>query len=207
MHLWLSLPTAIENGAVRSLQWDREVVRTDGGSEVRNSRWSSPLRTWQIAFNNANIDSTDHAAVEAMFRNTEGGTHTFNFTDEREGDTTRVRFDTDLQFTNTVGPFYHLDEFTLVEVRDSSPEPSVSPAISGTTTVGSTLTVSNGTWTDSPTGYTYQWLRDGAEIASAAASTYLLTVSDTGALIGCQVTATNASGSTVTYAAEVGPIS
>lgn len=117
MHLDMSLPTGIENGARRSLKWDVEVVTTDGGNELRNSRWSTPLRQWEIAYNNAQIDSSDHAAVEQMFYDTEGGTHTFNWTDERTGEVVKVRFDADLQFTNTVGPFHHLDSFTIVEVR------------------------------------------------------------------------------------------
>ena len=207
MHLWLSLPTGFENGAVRILQQEKEIILTDGGYEVRNTRWASPLRSWQIAFNNANVDSADHAAVEQMWRDTNGGTDTFNFADEREGDTARVRFDAELQFTNTVGPFYHLDTFTIREVRDVSPSPTVAPAITGTTTVGSTLTVSNGTWAGSPTSYSYQWLRDGVEIASANASTYLLVSGDLGKMIGCAVTATDTyGGQTKAFATEVGPI-
>lgn len=118
MHIDASLPTGIENGARRVYQWDKEIVKTDGGQEVRNSRWASPLRSWEIAFNNAKIDSADHAAVEQMWIDTEGGVHTFNFTDERSGETVKVRFDTDLAFTNTVGPFHHLDTFTIQEVRE-----------------------------------------------------------------------------------------
>lgn len=118
MHLHMSLPTSIENGARRSLMWDVEIVSTDSGAEIRNSRWATPLRSWEIAYNNAKIDSADHAAVEAMFYATEGGTHTFNWTDERTGETIKVRFDTDIQFTNTVGPFHHLDSFTIKEVRE-----------------------------------------------------------------------------------------
>jgi hypothetical protein len=207
MHLWLSLPTSIENGAVRMLQQDKEIVLTDGGYEVRNTRWASPLRSWQIAFNNAQLDNDDHAAVEQMWRDTNGGTDTFKFADERTGDTARVRFDAELQFTNTVGPFYHLDTFTLREVRDTSPEPTVIPTITGTTTVGSALSVSNGTWSGSPTGYSYQWLRDGDEIASATASSYTLVAGDSGAMIGCSVVATDAfGGQTKVFATEVGPI-
>jgi hypothetical protein len=207
MHLWLSLPTSIENGAVRMLQQDKEIILTDGGYEVRNTRWSSPLRSWQIGFNNAAIDDTAHAAVEQMWRDTNAGTDTFNFADERTGDTARVRFDAELQFTNTVGPYYHLDTFTLREVRDVSPEPTVAPAITGTTTVGSTLTVSNGTWSGSPTSYAYQWQRDGADIGSATNSTYVLVSGDLGHLIRCAVTATDAyGGATMTWTSEVGPI-
>lgn len=207
MHLWLSLPTAIENGAVRILQQDKEVILTDGGYEVRNTRWSSPLRSWQIAFNNATLTDANHASVEQMWRDTSGGTDTFNFADEREGDTARVRFDAELQFTNTVGPFHHLDTFTIREVRDVSPSPTVIPAITGTLTVGSTLTVSNGTWSGSPTSYAYQWTRAGVDIASATASTYVLVSGDSGKMIGCHVTATDTyGGATRVWAVEVGPI-
>jgi hypothetical protein len=84
MHLWLSLPTSIENGAVRMLQQDKEVVLTDGGYEVRNTRWSGPLRSFQIGYNNASSwTDDDHAAVEQMWRDTNGGTDTFNFADGR----------------------------------------------------------------------------------------------------------------------------
>ncbi len=37
---------------------------------------------------------------------------------------------------------------------------TVAPAVTGTTVVGSTLTCSTGTWTQSPTSYAYQWQRD-----------------------------------------------
>jgi hypothetical protein len=207
MHLWLSLPTSIENGAVRMLQQDKEVVLTDGGYEVRNTRWSGPLRSWQIGYNNATLTNDDHASVEQMWRDTSGGTDTFNFADERTGDTARVRFDADLQFTNTVGPYHHLDTFTLREVRDVSPSPTVAPAITGTSTVGSTLTCSTGTWSGSPTSYSYQWLRDGVEIAAATAATHLLVSGDSGKMISCAVIATDAfGGQTKTTTAEVGPI-
>jgi hypothetical protein len=207
MHLWLSLPTGIENGAVRMIQQDKEIVLTDGGYEVRNTRWSGPLRSWQVAYNNADLTSDDHAAVEQMWRDTNGGTDTFKWSDERTGDTARVRFDAELQFTNTVGPFYHLDTFTLREVRDTSPEPTAIPAISGTATVGNDLTVSDGTWSGSPTSFAYQWLSDGDEIVGETADTYTLVTGDTGAMIGCAVVATDAfGGQTKVWAVEVGPI-
>ena len=41
----------------------------------------------------------------------------------------------------------------------SAPVNTVAPVISGTTTLGSVLTTTNGTWTNSPTSYTYQWKR------------------------------------------------
>lgn len=207
MHLWLSLPTTIENGAVRVLQQDKEVILTDGGYEVRNTRWSTPLRSWQIAFNNAVVADANHAAVEAMWRNTSGGTDTFNFADEREGDTARVRFDAELQFTNTVGPYHHLDTFTIREVRDVSPSPTVIPAITGTIQVGHVATLSNGTWTGSPTSYAYQWLINDVVVPGATSSTYTPVSGDAGKMLGGYVIATDVyGGQTKVFAIDVGPI-
>ena len=52
---------------------------------------------------------------------------------------------------------------------------SASPPISGTV-----LTVAPGTWAGSPTSFTYQWTRDGANIAGATATTYTLASADVG---------------------------
>lgn len=70
------------------------------------------------------------------------------------------------------------------------------PAISGVAQVGQVLSVSNGTWTDSPTGYAYQWNKAGVAISGALASSYTPVSGDIGAVITCTVTATNGFGST-----------
>ena len=75
------------------------------------------------------------------------------------------------------------------------PASSVAPVVSGTTTVGSTLSCTQGTWTGSPTSYAYQWLRGGVNIPGATASTYLTVTADGGTSVGCMVTASNAGGS------------
>ena len=72
------------------------------------------------------------------------------------------------------------------------------PVVSGTTTVGSTLSCTTGTWTNSPTSFAYQWLRNGVAISGATASTYVVVAGDLGTSISCLVTATNAFGSGVT---------
>jgi hypothetical protein len=82
------------------------------------------------------------------------------------------------------------------------PGNTVAPVVSGTTQRLQTLTTTDGTWTGSPSGYTYQWQRDDSgglsysNIASATASTYLLAASDVGCNVRCVVTATNVTGST-----------
>ena len=81
-----------------------------------------------------------------------------------------------------------------VLVIPGSPVNTVAPVASGTLTVGSTLSCTTGTWTNSPT-YTYQWQRGGANISGATSSTYVTVSADGGTSVGCLVTGTNASGS------------
>ena len=83
----------------------------------------------------------------------------------------------------------------------AAPTNSSVPTISGTVAYNSVLTAANGTWTGSPTGYTYQWqsaTTSGgtySNISGATSSTYTLTSADIGNYIKVQVTATNAGGS------------
>jgi len=84
---------------------------------------------------------------------------------------------------------------TVTNVADTAPANSVAPAITGTALVGQTLTASNGTWSNTPTGYTYQWNRGGVAISGATSNTYLLDAADGGQTITVTVTAANAFGS------------
>jgi prepilin-type N-terminal cleavage/methylation domain-containing protein len=72
-------------------------------------------------------------------------------------------------------------------------------AISGTPTVGSTLTA--GARTPSAATVSYQWNRSGVAIAGATASTYTLTSADLGATMTVTVTGTGNYTGTVTSAA------
>jgi hypothetical protein len=77
----------------------------------------------------------------------------------------------------------------------SLPVNTVAPAVTGTATVGQTLTTTNGTWSGAPAPtFTYQWQRAGSNIGGATSSTYLLVVADVGNAIRCVVTATNPLG-------------
>jgi hypothetical protein len=81
------------------------------------------------------------------------------------------------------------------------PVNSVLPAITGTKTVGQTLTCSTGTWSKSPT-YSYQWLRDGSPIIGATTSTRVLAAGDAGKLMSCTVKATKSGVSAVATSAQ-----
>ncbi|CAN7250349.1 carboxypeptidase regulatory-like domain-containing protein [Knoellia sp. LjRoot47] len=62
------------------------------------------------------------------------------------------------------------------------------PTISGTKTVGSTLTAASGTWGPAPVTLAYQWFRSGVAITGATASTYKLTTTDKGKTLTVRVT-------------------
>ena len=70
--------------------------------------------------------------------------------------------------------------------------PTISP--SGSVSSSTALTVSNGSWTNSPTTYSYQWLR-GATNVGTNANGYTTVMADEGSAITCRVTAFNAAGS------------
>ena len=72
----------------------------------------------------------------------------------------------------------------------------VPPVITGTGTVGSTLTLQTiGSWIGNTSG-SYKWRRDGVDIAGATGSTYLLVAADSTHGITAYVTTTNKYGST-----------
>ena len=74
----------------------------------------------------------------------------------------------------------------------SAPVNTVAPVVSGTATVGQTLSSTTGTWTGAPDPtFGYQWQRAGSNIGGATSSTYTLVNADAGSAIRCVVTATN----------------
>jgi hypothetical protein len=78
----------------------------------------------------------------------------------------------------------------------SPPANTTPPDVTGTPNVGSILSVTNGVWTNNPTSYVRQWLRNGANIVIlGTGTTYTLVAADAGTNCSCRVTATNASGS------------
>jgi hypothetical protein len=79
-------------------------------------------------------------------------------------------------------------------VGSGPPVVEFAPHASGTGTTGSTLSCTMGIWTNEPTSYAYQWLRDGTAIAAATANTHVVVGGDVGHSISCEVTATNALG-------------
>jgi hypothetical protein len=82
-----------------------------------------------------------------------------------------------------------------------APVNTAPPTIAGTAKVGQTLTAGDGTWSNTPNSYAYQWLRCNgggnacANIAGATTKTYVLVAADAEQTIRVRVAATNADGS------------
>lgn len=83
------------------------------------------------------------------------------------------------------------------------PVNTVLPVITGTPTVGQTLTVDTGSWDNDPTGFAYQWYRDAVAIAGATLNTYLLVWDDVGTDVHATVEASNDVGADTADAAAV----
>ena len=88
------------------------------------------------------------------------------------------------------------------------------PVVAGTNRAGISLTSTNGSWTNSPTSYSYQWKSSATsggiyqDILGATASTYELAASDVGRYVRLSVIASNAVGvSAAALSVSRGPIS
>ena len=72
-----------------------------------------------------------------------------------------------------------------------APVNTTAPTISGTAKVGQTLTAGDGTWSNTPTSYAYQWLRCNGggnscvNVANGTQKTYTLVGADAGTRCGC----------------------
>jgi hypothetical protein len=82
------------------------------------------------------------------------------------------------------------------------------PTVSGTAQVGQTLTAGNGTWSNTPTSFAYQWVRCNAggnscvNVSNGTQRTYTLVGADSANTMRVRVTATNADGSATAESAQ-----
>jgi hypothetical protein len=82
------------------------------------------------------------------------------------------------------------------EPGGAAPENQEPPVISGGNAVADVLTCTEGVWSATPAPtLEYEWRRDGARIAAAAANRYTIEEADQGHTLACEVIASNSEGS------------
>lgn len=92
------------------------------------------------------------------------------------------------------------------------PANTTPPVVTGNTRQNDILTTDDGTWTNTPTGYVYQWQRENSigagaytNISGETANQYVVRYADKDLHVRCNVTATNGGGSATQASNEVGP--
>jgi hypothetical protein len=113
--------------------------------------------------------------------------------------------------TNGDGSGNAVSNATGVVAAGQPPQNTASPTISGTAKDGETLTAGNGTWSNNPTSFAYQWRRCNASGGDCSGvgndkSTYKLDKPDVGSTIRVRVTAKNAFGSNQATSAQTGVV-
>ena len=115
--------------------------------------------------------------------------------------------------SNSVGSGQATSAATAVVTTPVQPPVNTSqPTISGQTVVGDTLTAANGSWSNGPTGYSYQWQdcdssgTNCSNISGATNSSYKLASGDAGDTIAVVVTASNSAGSGQATSAATGVV-
>lgn len=82
-----------------------------------------------------------------------------------------------------LGPFILIPaNSTPLEIDNTSP------------ILGDAIHCTAGTWSDNPTSYAYQWLRNGNPISGATALAYTVVAADDGVALHCVVSASNSAG-------------
>jgi hypothetical protein len=102
--------------------------------------------------------------------------------------------------TNNVGPSAAALSAATTAVVDIAPTNTALPVVNGTARTGETLTITDGSWTSSPSSFAYQWQRSTSsggtyvDIATETGSSYVVSEFDVGYFIKVSVTATNGQG-------------
>jgi hypothetical protein len=98
---------------------------------------------------------------------------------------------------------------SVVAAAPTPPANTAPPIISGTHEVGATLSASAGTWTGTPSSFSFQWMLCRASclaISGATQRTYTVALRDLGDVLKVTVIAHSPQGSSAAQSREVGPV-
>ena len=109
--------------------------------------------------------------------------------------------------TATASYAWTIQAQTVQPPAPSLPANAALPVVNGSTVVGGKLTATTGSWTGSPTSYSYQWQRCNAHGSSCVGlkttgASYTVGTIDIGDTLRVVVTATNSAGSVAATSAE-----
>lgn len=158
---------------------------------AQNGTWTNNPTAFQYQWQRCNAAGGDCASVAGAVEKT------YLLTSADAGRTMRVR----VLAVNADGAAAARSAPTAVVQPSAAPQNTVRPSISGDATVGEELTAQEGTWTNSPTGFAYQWQRcdiDGTgclSVVGATGKTYGVRIADIGFRLRVRVEARNANGS------------
>lgn len=157
---------------------------------AQNGTWSGSPTAFQYQWQRCNAAGVSCANISGAVQ------RTYLLTSADAGRTMRVR----VTGINAEGATNARSAPTALVQPSAAPRNTVRPAITGEPEVGQELTAEEGTWTNSPTSFGYQWQRCDldavacAAVAGATGKTYGVRAADVGFRLRVEVTARNANG-------------
>lgn len=183
----VAAPTNTTAPALTGTAKSGQVLSVDHGAWTKSP--ASYAVTWQRCdTNGANCQAISGASGD-----------TYTATDSDVGSRLRAR----VTATNAGGSAQADSNLSDVVVPAiPAPANTTAPVVSGSAQRTGTLTVTNGAWDPTPSGYAYKWQRCSAagdqcaDIASATAQSYTVVAGDIGFTLRAVVTASNQTGAT-----------
>lgn len=157
---------------------------------AQNGTWSNNPTAFQYQWQRCNTAGVSCANIGGAVQ------RTYLLTPQDAGRTVRVR----VTGINADGAVNARSAPTAVVQPSAAPRSTARPAITGEPEVGQELTAEEGTWTNTPTSFGYQWQRCDLDaiscvpVAGATGKTYGVRAADVGFRLRVEVTARNASG-------------
>ena len=192
-------PTAVVQSAAPSAPSNTSPPTISGTAQqgdvltAGNGSWSNSPTSYAYQWQDCNSSGSGCAAISGATSSS------YTLTSQDVGDTVEVV----VRASNAGGSGTATSAHTaVVEAQaPSAPSNTSPPTISGTAQQGDVLTAGDGSWSNSPTSYAYQWQDCNssgsgcAAISGATSSSYTLTSQDVGDTVEVVVRASNAGGS------------
>jgi hypothetical protein len=157
---------------------------------AQNGTWANSPTAFQYQWQRCNAAGAACANVAGAVQ------RTYLLTAADAGRTMRVR----VTGINAEGATNARSAPTAAVAPSAAPSNTARPTITGEPEVGQELTAEEGTWTNSPTSFAYQWQRCDIDalsclaVAGATGKTYGVRAADIGYRLRVEVTARNANG-------------